>query len=845
MSDEQMTPMMAQYMAIKKEYADCLLFYRLGDFYELFHQDAITAAHELEITLTARNKNADNPVQMCGVPHHAAQDYIKTLVDKGYKVAICEQMEDAKLTKGMVKREVVQVITPGTFLEAKNGETPVYLGALRYDTEFQLAYVNMATGMIKVTSLPTVDDLMIELHTLQLVELVFDDTITDAMREQMVKQFSLVLSSSEIKQDVDDTTFKHLMDSKQKQVCALLLSYVLKTQMRQLVHLQQVESYVVDHFLKLDTNAKVNLEITQSQRTTQKKWSLFWLLDETKTAMGTRLLRQWLDKPLIQKEAIEARYQKVANLLAFFFERLDLLATLKGIYDLERLVAKVSFGSVNARELVQLKSSLAQIPLIKAHLEQMNVDSVWDDVLANMPELNHLVTLIDKAIVDDPPVTIKEGGIIKDGYHTLLDTYRDAMTNGKHWIAQLQHEEREKTGIKTLKVGFNRVFGYYIEVTKGQLHLLEEDRYDRKQTLANAERFITPELKEKERLILDAQDKSLSLEYELFVAVRDVIKSHSQELQQLAKSVATIDVLAAFAQVSENNHYVRPTLVTNEQQINVESGRHPVVEKVIGIDKYVPNDIVLNQKERLMLITGPNMSGKSTYMRQVALMAVMAQIGCFVSAKKATLPIFDRIFTRIGASDDLVSGQSTFMVEMMETNTALQQATTRSLLLFDEIGRGTATYDGMALAEAILRFVHEKVKALAIFSTHYHELTALDSELDYLSNVHVGAVEQHGQLIFLHKLQKGPADKSYGLHVAQLAGLPKALISEAAVILKRLESGGLAQTVNETFTDSSVPVYMQDVVTSLETIDLNQTSPMEALLLLQHLQTKIKNERES
>lgn len=844
---EQVTPMMAQYLEIKRQYEDCILFYRLGDFYEMFNEDAVTAAQELEITLTARNKNAENPTLMCGVPHHSAQEYMKTLVDKGYKVAICEQVEDAKLTKGMVKREVVQVLTPGTMLDPKSRDEKAnsFLAAIMYQNDYQLAYVDITTGMMKVTTLQTAEELLIELSTLNIAELVVDKSVPETILTQLQKMFSFVFSTFELVNDVDDTTFNHLTSFEQKEVSQYLIGYVASTQMRSLVHLQRVDSYEISQFLKMDTNAKINLEITQSQRFNAKKWSLLWLLDETQTAMGGRMLRSWVEKPLIQRAQIESRYDKIDNLMRYFFERLDLVATLKLIYDLERLVAKVSFGSVNARELIQLKSSLKQIPIIKAYLTQMNENGIWDDLLNQLPELNGIVDLIERAIVDEPPISTKEGGIIKDGYHQLLDTYRDAMTNGKQWIANLQHQEREKTGIKTLKVGFNRVFGYYIEVTKGQLHLLEEGRYDRKQTLTNAERFITPELKEKERLILEAEDKSLSLEYELFVSVREFVKSHSSSLQQLAKSIATLDVLQSFAQVSEDNHYVRPSLAT-EQVVEVIQGRHPVVEKVIGIDKYVPNDIVFNQKERLLLITGPNMSGKSTYMRQVALMAVMAQIGCFVPAKQAVLPIFDRIFTRIGAADDLVSGQSTFMVEMMETNVALQQATQNSLMLFDEIGRGTATYDGMALAEAILRYVHQNVQSLAIFSTHYHELTVLENELEHLVNIHVGAVEQNGQLIFLHKIQHGPADKSYGLHVAQLAGLPKTLISDAAVILKRLESGvHLPNAKMNEITSMNQPNYIDDIMTALNTLDLNQTSPMEALLLLQHLQNKLQNERKS
>ncbi|QTU82585.1 DNA mismatch repair protein MutS [Carnobacteriaceae bacterium zg-C25] len=847
MSVEQVTPMMAQYLAIKENYKDCLLFYRLGDFYELFHEDAIIASHELEIALTARNKNAANPVKMCGVPHHSATEYIQTLVDKGYKVAICEQVEDAKMAKGMVKREVVQVITPGTFMDPKvrDEKNNYYLVALRFENAFHLSYSDIGTGSLHVTSLPSLNEVMIELDSLNVAELVYDDTLSQNDLDKLSKRHTFIFSHATIDEALDNTHFAFLDSTMQQQVVALLLSYISKTQMRSLVHIQDAQSYVSDHFLKMDTNAKNNLEITQSHRQNGKKWSLLWLLDQTKTAMGGRMLRSWLDKPLIDPLAITQRYNQVDNLLNHFFERLDLIDVLKKVYDLERLVAKVSFGSVTPRELIQLKLSLEQVPIIKKHLRSMNANGEWDSLLNHLPDLQPLVTLIEQAIVDEPSISSKEGGIIRDGYNALLDAYRDAMTNGKQWIAQLQQSEREKTGVKTLKIGFNRVFGYYIEVTKGQLHALEEGRYERKQTLANAERFITPELKEKERLILEAQEKSLSLEYELFVAVRDVVKTHSQSLQQLAKSIASLDVLQSFAQVSEENHYVRPTLNESEQKMKVVSGRHPVVEKVIGIDKYVPNDIVLDQQQRLLLITGPNMSGKSTYMRQVALIAIMAQIGCFVPAQEAELPIFDRIFTRIGAADDLVSGQSTFMVEMMETNVALQQASAKSLLLFDEIGRGTATYDGMALAEAILRYVHQKVQALSIFSTHYHELTVLEKELDELHNIHVGAVEQRGELIFLHKIQDGPADKSYGLHVAQLAGLPKALIADAAVILKQLETGThLHAPAKEIETVSREHHPFEEMMMFISAIDINQTSPLEALMLLQHIQQKMKEKEE-
>ncbi|NEW62879.1 DNA mismatch repair protein MutS [Granulicatella sp. zg-ZJ] len=845
---ETMTPMMAQYFSVKENYKDCLLFYRLGDFYELFYDDAKIASEVLEITLTSRNKNAQNPVPMCGVPHHAAQEYIKTLVDKGYKIAICEQLEDAKLTKGMVKRDVVQVITPGTVLDPKNKDDKKnhYLASLIYAQGYHLAYVDIATGEIKVTSTSNDESLLNELRSLDIFEIVYYN-LPDAIIKQLQQHFSYVLSKQE--QNMDSTAFETILEpvyhKQQLEAVQLLLAYVNRTQKRSLVHLQPVQVYEINHFLKLDYNAKYNLELTESIRTKTKKGSLLWLLDETKTAMGGRMLRQWMEKPLIDKSKIESRQQKVANLMNHYFERMDLVQALKSVYDLERLVARVSFGSVNARDLIQLKTSLEQIPMIKEYLLLMNETGEWTDTLEQMDSLDHITHLIENAIIDEPPISTKEGGVIKNGYDELLDKYRDAMVNGKQWIANLQQQEREKTGIKTLKIGYNRVFGYYIEVTKGSLHLLPEGQYDRKQTLANAERFITPELKEKERIILEAEEKSVQLEYELFVSIREQIKQYSAALQLLAKQVASIDVLQSFAYVSEQYHYVKPILHQHQQTIFIKNGRHPVVEKVIGIHKYVPNDLVMSDDNTLLLITGPNMSGKSTFMRQLALTVIMAQMGCFVPADTAELPIFDRIFTRIGAADDLISGQSTFMVEMLETNQAIQYATEKSLLLFDEIGRGTATYDGMALAEAILRYVHHHVHAIALFSTHYHELTVLDKELKGLRNVHVGAIEENGELIFLHKLMEGPADKSYGLHVAQLAGLPKELLLEATHILERLEVGQKDVPISKEPIQEQVSLFEElelkekDVLQELRTMDMSHLTPMDVMIKMNELQKKL------
>lgn len=840
----ELTPMMKQYFEIKNQYPDTLLFYRLGDFYELFYEDAKIASRELEITLTRRNKNAENPVPMCGVPHHSSSEYIKTLVDKGYKIAICEQLEDAKLTKGMVKRDVVQIITPGTTIDPKNKDEKInhYLAAITHNLFYYLAYVDMMTGEIKLTVLDNFDALMSEISNLNIVEIVHQDNLSSHELQKLEQLFTFTLS---VHKQLSSHPFIHtVIDSVShtefSDVLHLLLSYVFTTQKRDLTHLQQPTIYEVNNFLKLDYNAIYNLELVKTTRTKSKKGSLLWLLDETKTAMGGRLLKQWIEKPLIHQEAIVERYHQVETLMNHYFERIDLVETLKSIYDLERLVAKISFDSVNARDLIQLKYSLRQIPQIKNYLRMMNSSGVFNHLIDRIEEFPHIVDLIEKAIIDEPPITIKEGGIIRSNFNALLDQYIDAMTNGKFWIANLQQQEREKTGIKTLKIGFNKIFGYYIEITKAQLIHLDLDKlsYDRKQTLSNVERFSTPELKEKERLILEAQEKSVQLEYELFTQVKEYIKQYATDLQLLAKQIASIDVLQSFATISELNHYVKPQISQDDRSFVIEEGRHPVVEKLIGFEQYVHNSLTMDEKNHILLITGPNMSGKSTYMKQIAITVIMAQVGCFVPCKFAKLPIFDRIFTRIGAADDIVSGQSTFMVEMVETNEALQYATDNSLLLFDEIGRGTATYDGMALAEAILRYVHDCIHAKALFSTHYHELTHLDTLLPSLKNVHVGAIEENGELIFLHQIKDGPADKSYGLHVASLAGLPNGLIQQATEILNHLEQQSTTRKTDIPLVEKVVERNgkEQEVIRQLQLIDVNQLSPLKVAETVEKLQ---------
>lgn len=784
------TPMMEQYFKIKEQHPDAFLFYRLGDFYELFHDDAIKAAKILEITLTSRNKNADDPIPMCGVPYHSSTEYIRTLIHNGYKVAICEQMEDPKATKGMVRREVVQVLTPGTYMDEKGGSSNNFLVAIEErSSSYALAYADITTGELRVTLLDNQDAVLNEIQALQSKEVIIVEGKGSAIAP-VLKQRLGVLISSHKKVDQSDN-YAHLLEDLTEVACQsvvnLLLDYLAVTQKRSLTHIQTAVRYQADQYLKMDAYARRNLELTLSIRDQQKAGSLLWLMDQTKTAMGGRRLKQWLEKPLINKTEIESRQEKVASLLDHYFERMDINDALSSVYDLERLVAKVSFGNVNGRDLIQLKTSLDQLPKIKQLLVQVD-EAIWQSTLSKIAEMPELRDLIDQAIMEDSPLLITEGNVIKDGYNDQLDYYRDAMANGKKWIAALQQQERERTGIKTLKIGYNRVFGYYIEVSKANVPNLPEGLYDRKQTLTNAERFITPELKEKERIILEAEEKSATLEYELFIAIREKVKHYSEDLQQLAKQISELDVLQSFAEISERYHYNKPILSATSKHIHITEGRHPVVEEVLGKDQYVSNNLEMTNDNNILLVTGPNMSGKSTYMRQLALIVIMAQMGCYVPAETAELPVFDQIFTRIGAADDLYSGQSTFMVEMVETNQALQFATERSLILFDEIGRGTATYDGMALAEAILKHLHRHDKGKVLFSTHYHELTALEEELAGLRNVHVGAIEQDGELVFLHKIMNGPADKSYGLHVAKLAGMPESLITEAGEILHRLET---------------------------------------------------------
>lgn len=859
------TPMIQQYLQVKAEYQDAFLFFRLGDFYEMFFEDAIKASQELEITLTSRDGGGDEKIPMCGVPYHSASTYIEQLIDKGYKVAICEQMEDPKLAKGVVKREVIQLITPGTLMEGKSlaEKENHYIASVASpaDGNFAIAYIDLSTGEGRACLLEgPFEEVLNELASIGAKEAVVDPEFPDEYA-RLMKNTGNITISFETDTAVKEG-FERLLPQLEPELLRLaaarLLNYLFRTQKRSLDHLQPVEMYEVRRFLNIDYYSKRNLELTETIRGQGKKGSLLWLLDETMTAMGGRLLKQWIGRPLLKQEKIEARLQMVETFLNHYFEREDIRERLKEVYDLERLAGRVAFGNVNARDLIQLKCSLQQIPGIRAVMESLESPES-KKLAALLDPCEELTDLLERAIEDNPPVSVKEGGMIRDGYNEELDRYRDASKNGKQWIASLERDERERTGIKSLKVGYNRVFGYYIEVTKANLHLLEEGRYERKQTLANAERFITPELKEKEALILQAEERMIDLEYELFTEIRAHVKEFIPRLQRLAKAVSTIDVLQSFAVVSEKRHYTKPVF-REDGVLKITEGRHPVVEKVLDSQSYVPNDCLMDENREILLITGPNMSGKSTYMRQIALTVILAQIGCFVPAREAELPVFDRIFTRIGAADDLISGQSTFMVEMLEAKNAIANATERSLILFDEIGRGTSTYDGMALAQAMIEYIHDEIGAKTLFSTHYHELTALSTELGKLQNVHVSAMEQNGKVVFLHKIKEGPADKSYGIHVAKLAGLPEQVICRAEKILHALENQDNGETqMNppeaaaatepaqlsffeepETPRQKTVEAKERKVLKQIRELDLLEMTPLAAMNALYEIQKKLK-----
>lgn len=847
MASEKISPGMQQYLDIKSQYPDAFLLFRMGDFYELFYEDAVKAAQILEIGLTSRNKNAANPIPMAGVPHHSAQQYIDVLVDLGHKVAIAEQMEDPKHAVGVVKREVVQVITPGTAVDSSKAEgiSNFLVAVDRLDNTFGLSYMDVSTGEFFVTSLTDLASVRSEVQNLKAKELVLGFDLLAEDEEIFTKQMNLLLSSErEVYSDLQfvDTSLTEL----EKTVAGKLLQYVYRTQKRELSHLQQVKRYEVKDYLQLSFSTKSSLDLLENSRTSKKHGSLYWLLDETKTAMGTRLLRQWIDRPLVDVERIRERQDIIQVFLEQFMERTDLSESLKGIYDIERLASRVSFGKANPKDLLQLGQTLSQVPVIQTILNSFQSPQV-DDLVNKIDSLPHLENLIRTAISEDAPATLTDGNIIREGFDQQLDHYRRVMREGTSWIAEIESREREDSGISNLKIDYNRKDGYYFHVTNSNLSLVP-DHFFRKATLKNSERYGTAELAKIEGDMLEAREQSANLEYDIFMRLRQEVERYIQELQELAKQLATVDVLQSLAVVAENNHYVRPTF-NDKNQIVIEKGRHAVVEKVMGVQEYIPNSIILDSQTSIQLITGPNMSGKSTYMRQLALTAVMAQIGSFVAADQVNVPIFDAIFTRIGAADDLISGQSTFMVEMMEANQAIQRATSHSLIIFDELGRGTATYDGMALAQSIIEHIHQHVGAKTMFATHYHELTDLANSLTQLVNVHVVTMEDKGEVTFLHKIAEGPADKSYGVHVAKIAGLPEAVLSRAEAILAELEGQTqVVQPVQETVIDRDNSVNEQlslfegsdsSVEAKLQEIDLMNLTPMQAMNLIYELKNML------
>ena len=850
------TPMMEQYYQIKDQYPDAFLFYRVGDFYELYEDDAIKGSQILELTLTHRSNKSENPIPMAGVPHMAVDSYVNTLVEKGYKVAICEQLEDPKKAKGMVKRGIIQLVTPGTKMAQgpdDSQESNYLTSVVEKAGGYGLAYSDLSTGEIFATHVKHYAEVVNELLSLRTREVVFAGNLSASDRDRLQKANITVSEPAELEGEHAEISYvqQKLTDSMEKAAVRQLVVYLLATQKRSLAHLQVAESFEIGQYLQMANTVQRNLELTQSATTGRKQGSLFWVLDKTTTAMGGRLLKQWLSRPLLSLDRIKQRQQMVQALLDDYFTRENIVDSLKGVYDLERLSGRVAFGNVNPRELLQLAKSLEATKLIiQALAESGNPD--LERYGQGIDPQSELAESITNCLVDQPPISAKDGGIIRAGVSEDLDKYREAMNGGKKWLAQMEMEERQRTGIDNLKIGYNRVFGYFIQVSKGNVAKVPQDRYTRKQTLTNAERYITPELKEHENLILEAESRSTDLEYELFSQLREAVKAHIPALQELGRQLAALDVFVAFAQDAEEKNYCRPSF-SSKNEIAVKNGRHPVVEAVLPAGSYIPNDLVMYEDTSIYLITGPNMSGKSTYMRQLALIAIMAQIGSFVPADSAKLPVFDQVFTRIGAADDLYSGKSTFMVEMSEANEALQHASSRSLVLFDEIGRGTATYDGMALAGAIIKYLHDKVGAKTLFATHYHELTELDETLPHLKNIHVGATEENGQLIFLHKILPGPADQSYGIHVAKLAGLPRAVLREASSMLKRLEAEG-AREINpsrqqldlftpvEVVEENPLKAEQEELLDEISQVNLNEKTPLEVMQLVADWQQALKEE---
>lgn len=840
----RISPMMKQYLEIKDKYPDTLIFYRLGDFYEMFFEDAVIGNRELGLTLTGRNAGLDERVPMCGVPHHAYVSYLDKLVEKGYKVAICEQLQDPKTTKGMVDRDIVQVVTKGTRLDSDLDEKDNnYIGSVYdFDYCYVLTFSDITTGYLYSMVIDHDKEKLIkEITKRNIKELIVSDKTDREIVQELREFYDILITIIDdlYEEDNYEGLYKNLNDIRLVTGVKHLLSYIINTKKGDLSHIQPSEVITSDKYLIFDVHTKRNLELIETIRNKDRMYSLLWLLDKTKTAMGSRLLKYNIENPLTDKEELNRRYDTIEKFLNEFILKEDLVRALDNVYDLERLLSRVSYGNLNARDLIQLKNSIKVFPTIHDILDELKYNK-------NIEVLDNLYELLERSINEDAPATLKEGSLIKEGYSDELDELKSIRSNSKDFILNFEQEERERTGIKNLKVGYNKVFGYYIEISKSNIPLVKDEwKYDRKQTLVNCERFITPILKEKENIILGAEEKIIDLEYKLFMNIRDEVKKYTSILQNNSKIIAEIDMMTALTTVAEENSYIRPN-ITEERDIIIKNGRHPVVEKVIK-DNYVSNDVIMRDDINILLITGPNMAGKSTYMRQLAITVIMAQIGSFVPAKECSIPIFDRIFTRIGASDDLVSGDSTFMIEMKEANTAISEATQNSLILFDELGRGTATYDGMSLAQAILEYIHDNIGAKTLFSTHYHELTVLANDLPKLRNVHVSANLEDGKINFLHKVKNGAVDKSYGIHVASLAKLPKSLIERADEILDMYEN---KSKKDQTFTQTSLFLDFDEDKESTSKIeeklkDINplEITPIEALNILYELKKDLDDKK--
>ena len=881
--DGTLTPMMQQYMETKKQYPDCILFYRLGDFYEMFFEDAVTVSRELQIVLTGKNCGLEERAPMCGVPYHAVESYLNRLVSKGYKVAICEQVEDPKQAKGIVKREVVRIVTPGTNLnvqaldETKNN----YIMCIVYIADrYGLSVADVSTGDYFVTELDSGKKLLDEIAKFSPSEIICNEPfyMSGMDLEDLKERLGIAIYSLDAWY-FDDAMCERVL-KEHFQVGTLeglglgdyncgviaagaLMQYLYETQKTSLSHLTHITGYTTGKYMLLDSSTRRNLELCETLREKQKRGSLLWVLDKTRTAMGARTLRSYVEQPLIEQDAIVARLDAVEELKDNAIAREEIREYLSPVYDLERLISRITYQSANPRDLTAFKCSLQMLPHIRYILEEMQ-SGLLRNLHEELDPLQDLYKLVETAIVEEPPLAMKEGGIIRDGYNEEVDRLRSAKTEGKTWLAELESEEREKTGIKNLKIKYNKVFGYYLEVTNSYKDLVP-DYYTRKQTLANAERYIIPRLKELEDTILGAEDKLYALEYELYCQVRDTIGAEVLRIQKTAKAIAKLDVFASFAFVAERNHYVRPK-INEKGVINIKNGRHPVVEQMIPNDMFIANDTLLDDKKnRVSIITGPNMAGKSTYMRQTALIVLLAQIGSFVPAECANIGIVDRIFTRVGASDDLASGQSTFMVEMTEVANILRNATDKSLLILDEIGRGTSTFDGLSIAWAVVEHISNKklLGAKTLFATHYHELTELEGKIDSVNNYCIAVKEKGDDIVFLRKIVKGGADKSYGIQVAKLAGVPESVIARAKEIVGELSDADITTRVRDLTVQNQETKKKQktkrydevdlaqislfdtvkddDVLKELEELEVSNMTPMDALNTIYRLQNKLKN----